>query len=235
MTKKTLIIILIVAVVIISIGLYFQNQRNSNIVSPEQGKEIKTEGVNQYRNLLLGIEFDYPKNFIPYLRDNEYLGDQPSRFVAGKDSYALLDENSYFVITLNGVRGYYDCPSLENSEMSYSGSYEDIQQFIQEGKPIKLENCKEIIQTIDQIAKNSAYHKLLPFGENSTIHKLEIETQEARLIIPSDAGINETELIVRLKNPVLFNNNYWTFLIIHVSQDIDGEVIKMISKSLHFI
>lgn len=351
MTKKTLIIILIVAVVIIGVGLYFQNQRNSNIVSPTQvkslveefGKKLQNvyltspeekvrqdieenyqdflspsllalwlenpsqalgrltsspwpdrievdsiekindseyqvngkvieitsveavEGgaatsrdikltvekingkwlisevivrgykeVKTYTNSLFGIEFDYPKNFIPYLRDNEYIGGEPSRFTTSKDLHTPLDENSYFVINLSGAKSY-ECNSSIDSEMSYFGSYEDIQQFIQEGKPINFKDCKETIQTIDQIAKNSAYHKLLPFGENPTINKLEIEAQEARLIIPSDTGINETELIVRLKNPVLFNNNYWTFLIIHVSQDIDGEVIKMISKSLHFI
>ena len=102
----------------------------SNLVlKPYSSKE--EVGTTEYRNSALGIRFEYPKNFIPYLKDNEYLGDQPSRFVMGKDSAAPLNGNPYFVIMLSGVKGYYICPSLEDAKMSYSGSYEDIQKFIQ--------------------------------------------------------------------------------------------------------
>jgi len=228
MNKKNLINIILIVIIFVAIGAmgYF--------IFIKKSETIPEESTKRYTNSLLGIEFSYPRNFIPYLRDNEYLGDQPSRFVSGKDSYAPLDENSYFVITLNGVKGYYDCPSLENSEMSYSGSYEDIQQFIQEGKPIKFENCKEIIQTIDQAAQNSAYHKLKPFGENPIIKTLQIEGQEARLIIPSENSINERELIVELKKSVFLLDKYWTFLVIHTSQDPDGKTMKTILESLTF-
>ena len=156
-----------------------------------------TDNFKKYSNSLLGIEFYYPKNFIPYLRDNEYICDQPARFTSGKDSYAPLDENSTFVIGLAGI--------------------------------------KEGNQTIDQVAENSAYHKLRPFGENPIINKLEIEGQEARLIIPSDPSNNERELIVRLKNPVLVGNSYWTFLVIHTSRDLGGETMKVISESFTFV
>ena len=156
-----------------------------------------TDNFKKYSNSLLGIEFYYPKNFIPYLRDNEYICDQPARFTSGKDSYAPLDENSTFVIGLAGI--------------------------------------KEGNQTIDQVAENSAYHKLRPFGENPIINKSEIEGQEARLIIPSDPSNNERELIVRLKNPVLVGNSYWTFLVIHTSRDLGGETMKVISESFTFV
>lgn len=245
MNKKsyTNIILGIITVILVGGAGYFvfvqKSEAPSVVPAPasttEETERPTANGLKKYTNSLLGIEFYYPKNFIPYLRDNEYLGDQPSRFTSGEDSYAPLGGNSYFVTDLTGDRDYYDCPSLEDPKMSYSGSYETIQKFIQEGKPIEFESCKEIIQNIDEIAENSAYHKLRPFGENPLINKLEIEEQEARLIIPSDPGNNETELIARLKNPVLIGDSYWTFLVIHVSRDLNGEVIKTISESLHFL
>jgi len=155
------------------------------------------DNFKKYSNSLLGIEFNYPKNFIPYLRDNEYIGDQPSRFTSGKDSYAPLYGNSTFVIMAAGL--------------------------------------KEANLTIDQVAESSAQHKLRPFGENPLINKLEIEGQEARLIIPSDPNNNERELIVRLKNSVLIGDSYWIFLVIHASGDLSSGTIKSISESLRFL
>jgi len=206
----------------------------SNLVlKPYSSKE--EVGATEYRNSALGIRFEYPENFIPYLKDNEYLGDQPSRFVMGKDSAAPLNGNPYFVIMLSGVKGYYICPSLEDAKMSYSGSYEDIQKFIQEGKPIKMEDCEETTQTIDQVAENSAFHHLSPFGENPIIENLEINGQQARLIYSPDDGNNESELIVELKTPVFLNNNYWSFVVIHVSNDVSQQVMKTIIQSFNFI
>jgi len=76
---------------------------------------------------------------------------------------------------------------------------------------------------------------LLPFGKNPLINKLEIEGQEARVIVPSDPNNKERELIVKLKNPVLLRGSYWTFLVIHASGDLSSKAIKTISESLHFL
>ena len=157
-------------------------------------KSVEDDNFEKYSNPLLGIEFNYPKNFIPYLRDHEYLVGRPSRFTSGKDSYAPLDGSSYFVIDLGS-----------------SG------------------------RSIDQHARDEAYHKLQPFGKSPLIKKLKIEGQEARLIIPSDPSNNETELIVKLKTPVLVSGNYWPFLMISVHKDLNRKTVKIISKSLHSI
>ena len=203
MNKKGFANIVFVIIIVILVGVvgyfvFIQKSEAPPVAPPtEETERPIADSVKKYTNSLLDIEFYYPENFIPYLRDNEYIGDQPARFTSGKDSYAPLYGNSTFVIMAAG--------------------------------------SKEANLTIDQVAENSAQHKLLPFGENPLINKLEIEGQEARLIIPSDPNNKERELIANLKNPVLLGGSYWIFLVIHASGDFSGEAIKTISESLHFL
>ena len=224
MNQKGFINIILIVVVIILIGIvgcFVLVKKSAPIFSnerPSSSSEQPANNLKKYSNILLGIEFSYPKNFIPYLRDHEYIGDQPSRFTSGNDSYAPMYDNASFLIDAAGGKGSYNCPSSNDPKMSYSGSYDAIQKFIQEGKPIKFENCKEIISSIDQIAENSAYHKLRPFGENPVITKLQIEGQEARTIIPSDPKYDEAELIVRLKKPASIVGTDWVFMVIYFSK-----------------
>jgi TolB protein len=60
--------------------------------------------------------------------------------------------------------------------------------------------------SIDAIASAEAGHRLQPYGSQPTIETLEIQDQEARLILPSadqPAGMhNQAALIVRYPQPV---------------------------------
>ncbi len=183
---------------------------------------------------LNGLEFPYPNNFIPSLRDHEYIGDKPSRFTNGKDSYAPQSDYSYFVINFTNADGGYNCPLSNDPRAFYFGSYDEIQKLIQEGKPIKFENCKKV-SAIDRVPEISANHKLRPFGEYPVINTVQIEGQEGRAIASSDPTYDEAELIVKLKNSAFVGNMYWDFMVIHFSKGSSKEILKTVSGSLHFL
>lgn len=64
-----------------------------------------TTAANTYANPSLGIAFNYPAAFQPYLRDKEYLAGLPSRYTINKDPQAPLYSNAQFVIGLGGING----------------------------------------------------------------------------------------------------------------------------------
>jgi len=104
-----IILLIIIAILVGIIGYFVFIQKPETPPVPPVPTTKKTEkptadNVKRYTNSLLGIEFFYPKNFIPYFRDNEYIGNQPARFTSGKDSYAPLYGYSTFVISAAGLK-----------------------------------------------------------------------------------------------------------------------------------
>ncbi len=88
---------------------------------------------------------------------------------------------------------------------------------------------------IDEIVQIEVNHVLKPYGSNPKIIKLNIQGQEARLIMPSNDQHtelnNQAELIVEYPKPIKINeNNYYYFILW-----ADKYNIQEIYKTLRFI
>ncbi len=86
--------------------------------------------------------------------------------------------------------------------------------------------------SIDEIAENDAYHKLLPYGSQPTIEPLEIDGQPARLILPSadqpQAMAGQSGLIVQLPEPIAISGDRYNFIILWA----DEQHIRQIAGTL---
>jgi TolB protein len=90
--------------------------------------------------------------------------------------------------------------------------------------------------TIDEVCENEAYHKLKPYGSQPKIQKLEVQNQEACLILPSNDQSkpmkNQSALIVKYPQPIeikkLGSYNYFILW-------ADRDHVKKIIKTLKFI
>lgn len=93
---------------------YFSQKETQNRerVFQENTNKKEVESLKKYTNPLLGIEFNYPQSYLPYLEENEYIGDQPSRFVSNENNNALKSE---IFINLAG--------SLENGSIDEIAEY----------------------------------------------------------------------------------------------------------------
>lgn len=89
--------------------------------------------------------------------------------------------------------------------------------------------------TIDEAAVSDANHILKPYGTTPSISKLEIQRQEARLIMPSDDQPKEekgaAELIIKSPKSIQINKDNYYYLIIWA----DKNHIKEIAKTIQFI
>jgi len=89
--------------------------------------------------------------------------------------------------------------------------------------------------SIDQVAENDAFHKLKPYGDDPQIMDLEIDEQEARLILPSTDQPkemqNQAALIVKYPTEIELDNNIYYYLILWADKDH----IEQIGQSLTFI
>jgi len=85
---------------------------------------------------------------------------------------------------------------------------------------------------IDQVTANQAHHHLLPFGTDPTIEPLEIQGQEARLILPSaDATMGDQSLlIVRYPQPVVIGGTPYDYFALYA----DEAHIRTIAETLRF-
>ncbi len=88
--------------------------------------------------------------------------------------------------------------------------------------------------TIDKLAEAEANHKLQPYGSKPTIEKLQIQGQEARLILPSDdqpKGMKgQAGLIVRSPKAISIGKDTYDFLILWA----DKGHIREIAQTLQF-
>jgi Tol biopolymer transport system component len=85
---------------------------------------------------------------------------------------------------------------------------------------------------IDDVTVREAQHKLQPYGSRPTIENLEVEGQEARLILPSgDANMEgQAALIVGYPQPVSIGGSTYEFLVLYADQDH----IRAIGQTLRF-
>ncbi len=88
--------------------------------------------------------------------------------------------------------------------------------------------------SIDMAASAEAYHKLQPYGSQPVIESLQIQGQEARLILPSDdqpAGMGyQSGLIVRYPQPVNISGTPCHFFILWADQ----AHIRTLAETLRF-
>ncbi|HUV88905.1 MAG TPA: hypothetical protein VMY80_04570 [Anaerolineae bacterium] len=88
--------------------------------------------------------------------------------------------------------------------------------------------------TIDDAAASEAGHKLQPYGSQPTIENLQIQGQEARLILPSadqPAGMgHQAALIVRYPQPVYITGHTYPYFVLWADQ---GH-IRVIAQTLQF-
>ena len=88
------------------------------------------------------------------------------------------------------------------------------------------------LATIDEIVTSQTEHVLLPYGKQPTIEALQLQGQEARLILPSaDASMQgQAMLIVRYPRPVQIAGTTYEFFALYADQDH----IRPIAQSLRF-
>lgn len=88
---------------------------------------------------------------------------------------------------------------------------------------------------IDQVANHQVSHQLVPYGSNPTITALNIDGQEARLIIPSEDQEkefdNQAELIVTYPKPKKIRSEEYYYFILYA----DKYNIENIAKTIEFI
>lgn len=222
-----------------SLNRSFTTPRQDNTQS-ENTSTSSSRKLKKYSNPSLGVEFDYPAEFNPYLRDNEYVAGQPARYTTNADSYAPSYGSPEFRISLEGPVDSYYC--IDGSGVHYPGVFpQDVEDYMGQGRPIRLEDCtKNPVPTLEKIAHDEINHKLKPFGENPVVTKIAIEGQEGRVIKPSSKFPNYEGvlLILNLKNPVFgYRGNYIVFTVSATSRtsNLELETVDIISKSIHFI
>ena len=90
-------------------------------------------------------------------------------------------------------------------------------------------------ESIDMAAAAEAYHKLQPYGPNPTIESLQIQGQEARLILPSGGqpavGQYQAGLIVRYPQPVNISGIPVRFFVLWADQ----AHIRTLAETIRFI
>ena len=90
-------------------------------------------------------------------------------------------------------------------------------------------------ESIDMAAAADAYHKLQPYGPNPTIESLQIQGQEARLILPSGGqpavGQYQAGLIVRYPQPVNISGTPVRFFVLWADQ----AHIRTLAETIRFI
>jgi TolB protein len=86
--------------------------------------------------------------------------------------------------------------------------------------------------TIDEVAADQAGHKLRPYGSQPSIESLQIQGQEARLILPSqDANMGgQAMLIVRYPQPVEIAGVTYQFFVLYADQ----EHVGLMAETLQF-
>jgi BlaR1 peptidase M56. len=120
-------------------------------------------------------------------------------------------------------------PSYWKLNPNYIERYEGKDGFFQVGA-INGENM-----SIDEVAKNDAFHKLNPYGSDPKIINRTIDGQEARLILPSadqpEEMKNQAGLIVKYPEAVKIDGSLYHYLILWA----DKSHIEQIGNTLTFL
>jgi len=90
-------------------------------------------------------------------------------------------------------------------------------------------------ETIDMAAQAEAGHKLMPYGANPTVESLQVQGQEARLILPSDgqpSGMQyQAAVILRYPQPINISGTPCRFFILWA----DAAHIHTLAQTIQFI
>ena len=89
--------------------------------------------------------------------------------------------------------------------------------------------------SMDDVTQRDAYHKHMPYGSNPEIKAVEIQGQEARLILPSSDQakemLNQAGLIVKYPKAVQINKVTYDYFVLWA----DKACIERISQTVLFI
>jgi hypothetical protein len=87
--------------------------------------------------------------------------------------------------------------------------------------------------SIDEVAEQEAYHKLMPYGSAPTIEALPVDGQPGRLILPSPdqrmGMLGQTGLIIQLPQPIQISGNPYNYLILWADQTHVRDVAETIT------
>lgn len=89
--------------------------------------------------------------------------------------------------------------------------------------------------SLDDVCQSDAYHQLMPYGSNPTITRIQIQSQEACFIYPSDDQPqlmnNQASIIVRYPSPVEIGGNTYQFFVLWA----DKYQIEEIASTIQFL
>ncbi len=178
-----------------------------------------------YQNKKYNFEISYYGNT---LKDKEIreIEEEEEENEAGSGhvylSYYSGEKIKFFSYDFLGVQKYC-CPFFDPyNPTQYCGQEEEIKK-----SGFKIENCKLIKSDIDEVAREKAYHKLQPFGEDPFIKSIKISNQEARIIESKDPkNYPEVWMIINLPEPVKIKNYLYNFLVLYTSQDYKDQILK---------
>jgi hypothetical protein len=160
------------------------------------------------------VQMEYYENF----------GDATARLVWGDVSSPDWQtfSNPYFAITLKYPANWQPVPGYTDPKAGekYAGTDGFFMITAMDG------------DSIDGVAAAEAYHRLQPYGSQPTIESLQIQRQDARLILPSaDASMgDQSALIVRYPVPVDVTGHPCSFFVLYA--DVDH--IRAIAETLTF-
>jgi TolB protein len=84
--------------------------------------------------------------------------------------------------------------------------------------------------TIDEVARSVAYEKIQPYASSPLIESLQIQGQEARLILPAGDYVKDAEgqawLVVHAPQPIRIGGQEHNHLVLRADQDHIGEIVK---------
>ena len=130
--------------------------------------------------------------------------------------------NSHFAITLKHPANWQPVPGYSDPEAGekYAGADGFFMLNAMDG------------ESIDSVTAAEAYHKLQPYGSQPTIESLQIQGQEARLILPSaDASMwDQSALIVRYPQRVNVAGHPCSFFVLYADQNH----VRAIGETLRF-
>jgi|GEM_PF-1014934 len=90
--------------------------------------------------------------------------------------------------------------------------------------------------TIDQVTESDAYHKLQPYGSMPEIETLQVQGQEARLILPSADQPKEMEgqagLIIHLPQPIEITGQRYHYLILWADKNHIREIAQTVKLGM---
>lgn len=87
---------------------------------------------------------------------------------------------------------------------------------------------------LDEVAQRAAYHKLRPYGSQPKIETLQVQGQQARLILPSadqpEDMKGQAELIVLYPQPVTISGERYRYFVLYADQDHIRQIAQTLTS-----